>query len=90
MTHSLDRYDLITFQTLTQHVYIADVTSDGVNIDVFLAQITDISILYIQDKNSPINWVRYTVQGITIYDAYVDIDDIHHTLIYGDRYHSFS
>ena len=27
------------------HVYIADVTSDGVNIDVFLAQISDISIL---------------------------------------------
>ena len=44
------------------------------NIDVFLAQISDISILYIQDKNSSINWIRYTVQGITIYPAYVDIN----------------
>ena len=60
--------------TNATHVYIADTTSDGVNIDVFLGQITDVAILYLQDKNSSVNWVRYTVQGVTIYPAYVDVN----------------
>ena len=51
--------------TSATHVYISDTTSDSVDICI-LAQISNISILYLQDKNSLVNWVRYPVQGIVI------------------------
>ena len=59
--------------TAVNHIFISVMTSDNVNINVFLSEINDVSIIYLQDKNSSTDWVRYTVQGITIYPAYVDI-----------------
>jgi hypothetical protein len=60
--------------TTVKHLFISVMTSDNININVFLSEINDVSIIYLQDKNSSTDWVRYTVQGITIYPAYVDIN----------------
>ena len=51
--------------TTVKHLFISVMTSDNINISVFLSEISDISIIYIQEKNSSTDWVRYTVQGIT-------------------------
>ena len=60
--------------TIRDHVYVSDTTADSINIDVFLDEISNISILYLQDKHSSVIWVRKTVQGVTIYPAYVDVN----------------
>ena len=60
--------------TAVKHIFISVMTSDNININVFLSEINDVSIIYLQDKNSSTDWVRYTVQGITLYPAYVDIN----------------
>jgi hypothetical protein len=59
---------------LTTHLYISESTRDGINIEVFLAQISDISIIYLQDQNASTNWVRFTVISTTIYPTYIDIN----------------
>ena len=65
------RFDSVSNTTAT-HLFISVMTLDSININVFLSEICDVSIIYLQDKYSSTNWVRYTVQGITIYPAYVD------------------
>ena len=60
--------------TTTTHLFISVMTSDNTNINVFLSEISNISIIYLQDKNSSTDWVRYSVQGIILHPAYVDIN----------------
>lgn len=42
-------------------LYISHITSDNVDVEVFLNQISVISIIYMQDKNNSQNYVRFTV-----------------------------
>ena len=67
------RFDSVSNTTAT-HLFISVMTFDSININVFQSEISDVSIIYLQDKNSSTDWVRYTVQGITLYPAYVDIN----------------
>ena len=50
--------------TAVTHIFISVMTNDNININVFLSEINDVSIIYLQDKNSSTDWVRYTVQEI--------------------------
>ena len=60
--------------SLSTHIYVSDNTRDGTNIEVFLGQISNISIIYLQDQNVSSNWVRYTVIGTLTYVNYIDIE----------------
>ena len=44
-------------------IYISHLTSDSIDIDVFFAQITTIQDVYIQDKNSSLNFIKYNITG---------------------------
>jgi hypothetical protein len=47
-------------------LFISHITSDGIDIDVFLQQITTISVIYLQDRNNSNNNVRFNVTGAII------------------------
>ena len=47
-------------QNVTE-LYISHITSDGIDIDVFLQQISTISVIYLQDRNNSNNNVRFNV-----------------------------
>ena len=49
----------------TTILYISHITSDNIDIDIFLAQITTISVIYLQDRNNSNNNVRFN--DITFY-----------------------
>jgi hypothetical protein len=44
-------------------IFISHLTSDGIDIDVFFAQITTIQDVYIQDKNNSTNFIKYNITG---------------------------
>lgn len=44
-------------------IYISHLTTDGIDIDIFFAQITTIQDVYIQDKNSSLNFIKYNITG---------------------------
>ena len=48
---------------LVTELYISQLTSDNIDIDVFLLQITTLSIIYMQDRNNSANNVRFNVTG---------------------------
>ena len=52
-------------QNVTE-LYISHITSDGIDIDVFLQQITTISVIYMQDRNNSNNNVRFNVTSAII------------------------
>ena len=49
------------------HIYVSHITSLGVDIDFYLDQITTGDILYFQNKESSIQWVKYKITGYTNY-----------------------
>lgn len=55
-----------TIQQNATIVWINHLTQDGVDIDAYLALINNGDFLYIQDKNSSLNWIEYTVVSTTI------------------------
>ena len=57
-------------QSLATVIYINHMTNDNIDIDIFLSQILPNDIIYIQDKNSSLNWIRYNVISTTIYNNY--------------------
>ena len=52
-------------QNVTE-LYISHITSDGIDIDVFLQQISTLSIIYLQDRNNSNNNVRFNVTSAII------------------------
>jgi len=46
---------------LTTIIYINHLTSDNIDIDIFLSQISILSVIYMQDKNNALNYVRFNV-----------------------------
>lgn len=54
------RYNNAVIPAATE-IYISHLTRDNVDIDVFLALISQLSIIYIQDQDSSINYIRYNV-----------------------------
>ena len=50
-------------QSLATILYINHLTSDGIGIDVFFAQLTSIQDVYLQDKNSSLNFIKYNITG---------------------------
>jgi len=44
-------------------IYISHLTRDGIDIDEFLTLINNLSIIYIQDQNSSLNYIKYSVTG---------------------------
>lgn len=52
-----------TSSATTTEIYINHITSDNIDIDVWLALINETSVVYLQDKNDSGNWVRFDVNG---------------------------
>lgn len=50
-------------QTLATHAYIRYLTSDGLDLKNLMAQITDTSRLYLQDKDNSASWQAYDILG---------------------------
>ena len=50
-------------QSLATFVYISHLTRDNIDIDIFLQNISTLNILYIQDQNSSLNFIRYDITG---------------------------
>jgi hypothetical protein len=48
-------------QSLATILYINHLTSDNIDIDVFFAQLTTIQDVYLQDRNSSLNFIRYNI-----------------------------
>ena len=46
---------------LTTIIYINHLTSDNIDIDIFLSQISVLSVIYMQDRNNALNYVRFNV-----------------------------
>ena len=46
---------------LTTIIYINHLTSDNIDIDIFLSQISILSVIYMQDENNALNYVRFNV-----------------------------
>jgi hypothetical protein len=55
-----------SIQDNATEIYVSSLTRDGIDIDEFLTLICDLSIIYIQDQNSSINFIKYSVVGIPI------------------------
>ena len=56
-------------------VWINHMTSDNIDIDFYLSQITQNDLLYIQDKNDSKNWIEYKVNSTTVINnSYTAID----------------
>jgi len=66
-------------QSLATILYINHLTSDGIDIDVFFAQLTSIQDVYLQDKNSSLNFIRYNITGTPtiIPNSYISIPVIY-------------
>jgi hypothetical protein len=64
-----------TNQSLATILYINHLTSDGIDIDVFFAQLTSIQDVYLQDKNSALNFIKYNITGAPtiIANSYISI-----------------
>ena len=62
-------------QSLATILYINHLTSDGIDIDVFFAQLTSIQDVYLQDKNSSLNFIKYniTASPTIIPNSYISI-----------------
>lgn len=56
-------------------IYISHLTSDNIGIDVFFTQLTSIQDVYIQDKNSSVNFIKYNITGTPtiITNSYISI-----------------
>ena len=56
-------------------IYISHLTSDNIDIDIFFTQISTIQEVYIQDKNSSINFIKYKITGTPtiITNSYIEI-----------------
>ena len=52
-----------TVQSNATEIYISHLTRDGIDIDEFLTLINNLSIIYIQDQNSSLNYIKYSVSG---------------------------
>ena len=69
----------IEYNTNTQAnatiIYISHLTSDAIDIDIFFSQITTIQDVYIQDKNSSLNFIRYNITGTPnlVINNYIEI-----------------
>ena len=50
-------------QASATFIFISHLTTDGIDIDIFFAQITTIQEVYIQDKNSSLNFIKYNITG---------------------------
>jgi hypothetical protein len=62
-------------QSLATILYINHLTSDGIDIDVFFAQLTSIQDVYLQDRNNSLNFIRYNITGAPtiITNSYISI-----------------
>jgi hypothetical protein len=62
-------------QALTTILYINHLTSDNIDIDVFFAQLTTIQQVYLQDRNSSLNFIKYdiTSEPQLISNSYISI-----------------
>ncbi len=62
-------------QSLATILYINHLTSDGIDIDIFFAQLTTIQDVYLQDKNSSLNFIKYNITGTPtiITNSYISI-----------------
>jgi len=60
----------------TTIVYISHLTRDGTDIDPFLALITQISILYIQDQDNSLNFCKFNVNATPVItpNSYVTVN----------------
>ena len=56
-------------------IYVSSVTRDSIDIDEFLTLISDLNIVYIQDQNSSVNFIKYTVTAdpTIILNSYISI-----------------
>ena len=50
-------------QASATFIFISHLTTDGIDIDIFFAQITTIQEVYIQDKNNSLNFIKYNITG---------------------------
>ena len=73
-SNSQIRYNNVVQNNATE-IYVSHLTRDGLDIDEFLALINNLSIIYIQDQNSSLNYIRYTVIGdpVVLPNDYVSI-----------------
>ena len=64
-----------TLQTATTLLYISHRTRDSIDIDVFLAQISQIQDIYLQDQDNSLNFIKYniTAQPTIITNSYISI-----------------
>ena len=62
-------------QSLATTVTISHLTADNIDIEVFLAQITQLNDLYIQDRDDSTNFIKYniTTAPTIILNAYISI-----------------
>jgi hypothetical protein len=62
-------------QSLATILYINHLTSDGIDIDIFFAQLTTIQDVYLQDRNSSLNFIKYNITGTPtiITNSYISI-----------------
>ena len=62
-------------QSLATVVYINHLTSDNIDVEIFFNQLSSLNELYVQDRNSSINFIKYNITGTpTIFvNSYVSI-----------------
>ena len=62
-------------QELASKIYISHLTSDSIDIEQFYNSVNELSDVYIQDKNSSTNFIRYNITGalVIIANSYVEI-----------------
>jgi hypothetical protein len=56
-------------------IYISHLTSDAIDVDIFFTQLTTIQDVYIQDKNSSLNFIKYNITGTPtiVTNSYISI-----------------
>jgi len=56
-------------------LYISHLTSDGIDIGIYFNQLTQIQDVYLQDKNSSLNFIKYNITGTPtiIPNSYISI-----------------
>jgi hypothetical protein len=62
-------------QSLATILYINHLTSDNIDIDVFFTQLSTIQDVYLQDRNSSLNFIKYNITGTPtiIPNSYISI-----------------
>jgi hypothetical protein len=62
-------------QSLATIVYINHLTSDAIDVEIFFNQLSSLNELYVQDRNSSINFIKYNITGTpTVFvNSYVSI-----------------